>query len=250
MNIAFISDLHITPEQPEILLRLSRFLESQRGKLDALYVLGDLFEYWIGDDASEHIDQIQTERILRDFTQNGCPVFVMRGNRDFLLGPEFAYRCGCTLIDDPYEINLCGERALLMHGDSLCTDDVEHQKFRLLVRSSTWQQAFLAKNIEQRDAIARQLRYRSEAGKQTKSTDIMDVNAETVVQTMSEHNVCLLIHGHTHRPAIHDLAVNGRTARRVVLGDWYEQSSVLFATGKGLKLTSQGQASGIGIDLG
>ena len=237
MTVAFISDLHITPEQPEILQRLSRFLDDHRGKLDALYILGDLFEYWIGDDASEHIGQADAERVLRDFTRDVCPVYVMHGNRDFLLGNEFADRCDCTLIDDPHEMDLFGERALLVHGDSLCTDDIEHQDFRQLVRSSEWQEDFLSKTIQQRDAIAKQLRYRSEAGKQTKSMDIMDVNPDAVINLMTQYSVQLLIHGHTHRPATHQLMVNGAAAKRIVLGDWYDQSSMLLATETDLTLT-------------
>jgi len=235
--IAFISDLHITPDQPEILRRLSRFLDEQQGKLDALYILGDLFEYWIGDDASDYTGQANTESVLQDFTRSGCPVYIMHGNRDFLLGREFANRCGCSLIDDPHEIDLFGERVLLVHGDSLCTDDTEHQEFRDLVRTPNWRDEFLSKTIEQRDAIAKQLRYRSEAGKQIKSMDIMDVNSDAVLNLMTAHKVQLLIHGHTHRPAIHDLTVSGAAGKRIVLGDWYEQSSMLIATETNLTLT-------------
>jgi len=236
MTVTFISDLHITPEQPEILQRLSRFLNDHRGKLNALYILGDLFEYWIGDDASEHIGQADAEHVLRDFSQSCCPVYVMHGNRDFLLGQTFADRCGVELIDDPHEIELFGQRVLLMHGDSLCTDDVEHQNFRELVRTHEWREDFLSKTIEQRDVIARQLRYHSETGKQIKSMDIMDVNSDTVLNVMTEHKVQLLIHGHTHRPATHKMTVNGAAAKRIVLGDWYEQSSMLIATETNLTL--------------
>ena len=241
MTVAFISDLHLTPERPDIQQRFEAFLSVEADRLDTLYILGDLFEYWIGDDASRHLGQEYVEQLLQRLCNQGVAVRVMRGNRDFLLGDDFARRTGCTLIPDPYRIRLGLRDVLLMHGDSLCTDDVEHQQFRTLVQSPDWQRAFLSESIGARDEVARRLRYRSEQGKRYKPSDIMDVNEHTVREVFAAHSAPILIHGHTHRPGVHTLTTGHRTVHRIVLGDWFEQQSVVRLSAAGLTLSPGGQ---------
>jgi UDP-2,3-diacylglucosamine hydrolase len=222
----FISDLHLDESRPHIVELFVTFLAHDARGADALYILGDLFESWIGDDDDGQLPQrvAAATRALRD---SGVPVYFMHGNRDFLLGSDYAARSGMTLLPDPTIIDLAGERTLLMHGDTLCTDDVEYQKFRALVRNPQWQAQFLAKTLAERRAFAAQARGESRKHTSTSKPEIMDVNQAAVEATMREHGVRRLIHGHTHRPATHRANLDGRTAERTVLGDWYEQSSVL-----------------------
>lgn len=208
---------------------------------EALYILGDLFEYWIGDDAAEYLQHTDTERWLKNLSNNGVQVYIMRGNRDFLLGQIFAQNSGCKLIEEPLVVDLFGEPTLLMHGDALCIDDVAHQRWRKQSLSKNWQEGFLAKTIQERFEIAQQLRQHSENEKQKKPMEIMDVNIEAVHKIMRQHNVRKLIHGHTHRPAIHVLDIKGNNAQRIVLGDWYEQKSVLLVNENGMSLTPNRQ---------
>lgn len=226
MTTLFISDLHLTEERPEIITLFRTFLREEAAQADALYILGDLFEAWLGDDAVLPSMQVVLDE-LSTLSKNGVPTFVMVGNRDFLLGEQFEKMTGCKLLPDPSVINLYGTDTLLMHGDTLCTDDVEYQAFRKQVRNPAWQSAVLAKTIDERIAMAREARAESKARTQEKSEDIMDVNAETVNEAFREHGVIRLIHGHTHRPAIHQLRLGEKTVTRIVLGDWYDQSSVL-----------------------
>ena len=227
MTTLFISDLHLDESRPQIVEIFARFLRSGARRSDALYILGDLFESWIGDDDDAPLPaRVATElRALRD---SGIPIHFMRGNRDFLLGAGYADRAGMTLLRDPTVITLGGEPTLLMHGDTLCTDDVEYQEFRSIVRNPAWQKDFLGKPLTERRAFAEHARGESRKHTSSARPEIMDVNQKMVESTMREHGVRRLIHGHTHRPATHRFELDGRPAERIVLGDWYEQSSVLF----------------------
>lgn len=227
MTDLFISDLHLHPSRPASLELFTAFVDEQARDAERLFILGDLFEYWLGDDAIDHCGYGPVIDRLAALARSTTHVLFMHGNRDFLVGQDFATRCGAALLPDPTCVELDGETVLLMHGDSLCTDDTEHQAFRRESRSPEWQQRILALDLVQREAIAQQLRLNSEAGKQVMDMAIMDVNDVAVETVMREHGTRLLIHGHTHRLAIHDLTVDGRAAHRIVLGDWYTQGSYL-----------------------
>ena len=214
-----ISDLHLTPESPETLEYFHHFLRSL-GNIESLYVLGDLFEYWLGDDAHETLGHSPVEDALKDLTNVGTPVRVLPGNRDFLLGQEFAYRTGSTILKDATIQTFFGRQVLLLHGDSLCTGDEAHQKFRFIVDQPEWRSAFLDKPISERDDIGRDIRFRSNTEKRYKTSSIMDVDQNAVEAALELTDARLLIHGHTHRPGIHQWILNGQTYSRVVLGDW------------------------------
>ena len=235
MATLFISDLHLDPARPDITERCLRFLDTRAGEADALYILGDLFEAWVGDDDPEPEKRRVVHR-LAELSAAGTPFFFMHGNRDFLVGEDFARATGCTLLPDPAVVELYGERVLLMHGDSLCTDDVEYQAFRSMVRNRIWQQSFLARSLEERFAIAKEARSRSLAASGAKPAEIMDVNQAAVEAAVREHGVRLLLHGHTHRPAVHRFEVDGRETTRIVLGDWYEQGSAVRLDDNGFEL--------------
>jgi len=244
MATLFISDLHLTHQRPAVTELFLTFLAEQAASADALYILGDLFEYWIGDEALE-LDAVRPViKSLNKLTAAGKPVYVMRGNRDVLLGAEFKKACGCQLLDDPTVIDLYGEATLISHGDYLCTDDVEHQKFRKMIHDPETQRNFLTKSIEEREIIIRTYREISVVSTAEKSPEIMDINQNAVEQAMSDHNVRQMIHGHTHRPAIHEFELNNKSCKRIVLGDWYDQGSVLRCDQngcdlQGLALTTQ-----------
>ena len=231
----FISDLHLSDERPEITALFLHFLQNDAAQARALYILGDLFEVWLGDDAVLPAYQPVLEG-LRTLTGRGVPVYVMHGNRDFLMGEGFVRQSGCRLIPDPTVIELNGERTLLMHGDTLCSDDVEYQRFRTQVRNPDTQRQFLALPLEQRKAVAKQYRSASRERTRYKAEEIMDVNQQTVAGAMREYGVQQLIHGHTHRPAVHSFSLNERPARRIVLGDWYDQGSLLKCDEAGCRL--------------
>jgi len=235
MSTVFISDLHLHGDRPEAIGAFRAFLQELPERASALYILGDLFEFWIGDDAPlpAYLDVIQA---LRDAAATGLPVHFMHGNRDFLLGERFAQTTGCTLLPDPTVIDLNGEPILLMHGDTLCTDDTEYQQFRRQVRDPQWQQVFLGQPLERRLEIAQA--YRGESMKRTseKSMEIMDVTQSAVEEAVARHGVRYLIHGHTHRPGVHDFTVGERQVKRIVLGDWHEQGSALEWTDSGFEL--------------
>lgn len=228
MAVLFISDLHLQPERPGITDILLRFLTSPRAReSEALYVLGDLFEYWIGDDVSL-ADNPEVVAAFATLSEHGVPLYFMHGNRDFLVGPEFAAATGARLLEDPTVVDLYGERTLLMHGDTLCTDDTAYQAFRAQVRDSENQRGFLALPPEQRRQIASGLRDTSRSAQAGKAMEIMDVNELAVDEAMRNNAVRLLIHGHTHRPATHKWQLDGKRARRIVLADWSEsEGSVL-----------------------
>lgn len=235
MTILFISDLHLQADRPDITAALFRFLEETAPGAEALYILGDFFEYWIGDDYSDELIE-EVRKQLHALSASGVPIFFMHGNRDFLLGEAFAARAGMLLLHDPTVIDLNGQRALLMHGDSLCTADTEYQAFRAQARNPEWQNAILSKSIDERLALARQLREKSKTESAMKAEDIMDVTQTEVEKVMLEHNVRLLIHGHTHRPAEHEFELNGEPAKRIVLGDWHTQMWSLTSDGQALRL--------------
>ena len=227
MPTFFISDLHLDESRPEIVDVFERFLTGEARDADALYILGDLFESWIGDDDNSPLAD-RVARALRALRDSGVPIYFMRGNRDFVLGTTYADRAGMKILDDPTVIDLHGKPALLMHGDTLCTDDVDYQKFRRLMHNRLFQRIALAMPLSWRRAFAHRLRGQSQKRVSAKREEIMDVNQMAVEAAMRNHRVNLLIHGHTHRPATHRFDMDGQTAERIVLGDWYEQSSIII----------------------
>jgi len=218
-DILFISDLHISLEKTEITRRFLDFLNGRARQAKALYILGDLFDAWIGDDDNTPPNKA-IKQALKALTDTGTQVFLLQGNRDFLLGQRFTDACGMTLLDEFAVIELGGKRVLLTHGDLLCTDDLPYQAFRIKSHTPEWQQNVLSKPLWLRLLAARWYRLRSFWHKRKKTQDIMDVNQQTVIETMQRHRCETLIHGHTHRPAIHDLLIEGRPAQRIVLADW------------------------------
>ncbi len=239
MSTLFISDLHLDASRPAATAALRSLLAGEARRADALYILGDLFEAWVGDDDPGE-PGASTCAGLRALVAAGVPVFLMRGNRDFLYGPEMAARTGATLLPDPCVVDLYGRPTLLMHGDLLCSDDLAYQAFRAQVRDPAWQAQFLAQPLAARQAFAAQARAASQAHQQGVPENITDVTPATVAETMIRYGVDRLIHGHTHRPAVHAIDLAGRRATRVVLGDWYEQSSVLRVSPDGLSLGATG----------
>lgn len=223
----FISDLHLCESRPHITSVFLTWLAELATQADALYILGDFFEYWAGDDAmldDFHRPILQALQQLTQYTQ----VFLMHGNRDFLMREAFATATGVQLIADPLLTVMHGRRVLLSHGDALCTDDVSYMAFRQQVRQPAWQETFLAQSLAERKAFIAQARARSETEKSQKASRIMDVNADAVAQLLREHDYPpILIHGHTHRPNRHEVRVDGHVCERWVLGDWYEQGSYL-----------------------
>ena len=226
-DIVFISDLHLAPERPEMINLFLKFADEVAAKVDKLYILGDFLEYWLGDDDPALALQPVFDKLTELSDEHKTKLYFMHGNRDFLIGNTFAERCHLTLLDDPSIIDIQNRHALLMHGDTLCTDDIEYQKFRTMVRSQQWQQNFLSKSIEERIAIAEKLRQASRDSTAKKDDDIMDVNQQTTDNAFIKNNIDLIIHGHTHRPMIHKKTINGVETIRVVLGDWYKTGSYL-----------------------
>lgn len=235
MATLFISDLHLDSRRPAVVDLFLRFLTQKADHAESLYILGDLFEVWIGDDDDSALGQ-QVMAGLKGLGEKSVPVYLMVGNRDFLLGDAFAAASSATLLKDPWVVNLYGIPTLLMHGDTLCTDDVAYQQFRTRVRSSEWQSDMLARPLAERRVIAKQLRDDSQQATQEKLPTITDVNAQAVMDIMEAYGVRRLIHGHTHRPAIHDWIMRGELAQRIVLGDWYNQGSVLYCDVSGCRL--------------
>jgi len=228
MTVAFISDLHLTPDRPHSSEMFQTFAESAPKLLSSLYILGDLFEYWIGDDGVTELGHGETESAIKSIVDAGTKVYFLHGNRDFLIGEDFSKRTGCMLLPDPIVIEEDGLRILLTHGDALCIEDVEHQEARKQMLSSKWKMAFLETPLRQRFETADNMRKKSELGKKTKPMEIMDVTQSAVEKIMREHGVNTMIHGHTHKPAAHEFDLDGQLARRFVLGDWYEQKSLIL----------------------
>lgn len=223
--LLFVADLHLDDARPAATEAFMAFLADQAPGAAALFILGDLFEAWIGDDARPRHDPIAPA--LATLAARGTAIHLMHGNRDFLIGPDFCSAAGATLLPEPTPVTVDGVPVLLEHGDALCTDDTAYQAFRRQVRDPDWQSDFLAQSIEARATQARALRQRSGEAMSGKSARVMDVNAEAVQRRLETWGVEHLIHGHTHRPAIHALTANGRPGRRIVLGDWFDQGSVL-----------------------
>lgn len=224
--ILFISDLHLQPQQPQIVELFLAFLRQQAAQAQALYILGDFFETWIGDDDQTPFQQ-QIQSALKTLTQT-VPVYMIHGNRDFLLGQRFMQQTGCRLLSDPTKIQLFDVPTLLMHGDTLCTADIKYQKFRHWVRKPWLQKLFLMLPLQQRRKIAERMRQGSRQHVNRVTDDIMDVTATEVERVMVQHQVQQLIHGHTHRPALHSMRLNGQPCQRIVLGAWHQKGSVLI----------------------
>lgn len=233
----FVSDLHLSASRPEVTGLFLRLLREDAPGCEGLYILGDLFEAWLGDDLvlPEYAPVVAA---LKTLTSAGTPVYVQHGNRDFLLGEDFAAASGCELLPEAYVIELHGERTLLLHGDTLCTDDHEYQAMRAQLRRPDFIAAFLAKPSAERIAFARSLRERSQAETSRKSEYIMDVNADAVVSAARHHQAVRIIHGHTHRAGVHTHDVDGRTLERIVLGDWNEKGSIAVCDAPGCHLKS------------
>ena len=235
MTTLFISDLHLEASQPEIGTQFLSFLAGEALGAEALYVLGDLFEVWLGDDdPNPYYGEMKSA--LRKLSDTGVPVYFMHGNRDFTIGADFAAETGITLLDDPTVVDLYGDQVLLCHGDALCTDDVQYQQIRAMTRKPEWQAMMLAKSIEERIAFAVEARKESMERGESLSDEIMDVNQEAVAAALQEYGVAVMLHGHTHRPAVHSVDLGDRKATRIVLGDWYEQGSVVRWDEDGPKL--------------
>jgi UDP-2,3-diacylglucosamine hydrolase len=237
-----ISDLHLSQERPSTTQRFLDFLAREAPGARGLYVLGDLFDYWLGDDelsapGGEPFARRVADAIL-NLVRRGTPVHVMQGNRDFLLGDAFLSACGARALPDPTVSELGGVRTLLMHGDTLCTDDLDYLAWRRTARSPSWQADFLAAPIAERRARSRALRAESEARKRGKSATIMDVNRDAVAEAFDRHRVARLIHGHTHRPGRHELELEGRLCERWVLPDWYRAGGYLVAEDGEARLVS------------
>ena len=215
MSIFFISDLHLEQNKPHLTKAFENFINSKVNSRDELFILGDFFEQWIGDDNEDSFIK-SIKNILKAKTARGLKIHFMHGNRDFLIGDKFCEEVGVKLLDDPFIINLNGKKVMLMHGDSLCTDDKAYQDFRNLVRNKDWQEDFLSKDLMERKEVAKNLREISSLENKTKDEAIMDVNQNEVLKVIRNYSIDVLIHGHTHRPCIHD--ENG--VPRMVLGDW------------------------------
>ncbi len=225
-NSLFISDLHLAPERPGIISLFEKFVDEVAVNADTLYILGDFLEYWIGDDdKATGLEPVFAA--LNRLHAADTRVTLMHGNRDFLIGEKLARRCHFDIIDDPYRVSISNRPVLLMHGDLLCTDDIAYQDFRRKVRSKTVQRIFRMLPLFVRERIARSLRGTSEKATADKSEDIMDVNQQAVEDTMKNAGVTVLIHGHTHRPGMHDFKIDGEHVKRIVLGDWYEDGNYL-----------------------
>ena len=237
MFTLFISDLHLHETRPHITRAFFHFLHTQAVGAEKLYILGDFFDAWIGDDDDNALNtEVATE--LKKLSSAGTQIFLMHGNRDFLLGEKFAAQAGAQLIAEGTVINLYGCPTLLLHGDDLCIDDKDYIAFRQQVRSPQWQQQILAQPLTARRALAAQLREKSQAMNSLKAEDIMDVSQAEVIRVMQDTGVIRLIHGHTHRPAHHLLNISGKAAERIVLGDWHDKGWAVIADENKIELLS------------
>ncbi|MBV8974609.1 MAG: UDP-2,3-diacylglucosamine diphosphatase [Sinobacteraceae bacterium] len=222
----FVSDVHLDAAAPQATEQFLSFLREQAAAAEALYILGDLFEAWVGDDDEEPGNE-RVCRALRELSSGGVACFALHGNRDFLLGAGFCARSGCRVLSDPVITQLDGERVLLTHGDALCTDDHPYQELRSIVRDRTWQQRFLALPRAHREQLADEARQGSRRHIARTVPDIMDVNGAAVAAAFRAARVQRIVHGHTHRPGVHRLEIDGTARERIVLGAWYEQGSYL-----------------------
>jgi UDP-2,3-diacylglucosamine hydrolase len=237
MATLFISDLHLEAERPDIAKQFLEFMEKEARECEELYILGDLFEAWVGDD-DPNTHYFTIKRALRKLVDRGVPVYFMHGNRDFMVGREFSNETGVKILADPYRVDMYGRKVLLSHGDLLCTDDIQYQKVRKMTRDPEWQAKMRAKPLKERLRIAAEARRQSLEQTINMSLEIMDVNQQAVEKMIREHNVDVLLHGHTHRPAVHTVDLGNRKAQRIVLGDWYRQGSVVRWDSRGPRLES------------
>ena len=235
MATLFIADLHLQTEEPAITAGFLRFLAGEARRADALYILGDLFEAWIGDDDPNPLHQ-QIARAIKALVDSGVPCYFIHGNRDFLLGKRFARESGMTLLPQEQRLELYGRPLLILHGDTLCIDDAGYQAFRAKVHTPWIQKLFLALPLFIRQKIAARMRADSKAANSHKSMEIMDVNQQAVVEVVEKYQVQWLIHGHTHRPDVHTLSANGQPAYRVVLGAWHTEGSMVKVSEKDVEL--------------
>ena len=237
MATLFISDLHLEAERPDIARQFLQFMNTDARECEELYILGDLFEAWVGDD-DPNTHYFTIKRALRTLVDRGVPVYFMHGNRDFMVGREFSNETGVKILKDPHRVDMYGQKVLLSHGDVLCTDDVQYQKVRKMTRDPEWQANMRAKPLKERLRIAAEARRHSLEQTINMSLAIMDVNQQAVEAMIREHNVDVLLHGHTHRPAVHTVDLGRRKAKRIVLGDWYRQGSVVRWDSRGPHLES------------
>jgi UDP-2,3-diacylglucosamine hydrolase len=227
----FISDLHLTEGRPAANEAFFAFIEDKARNADALYILGDLFEYWVGDDDLADPFNAVIAGFLRDLSRGGVKLGVMQGNRDFLFGERFCEATGAALLPDPLVIDLAGTRTVLMHGDTLCTRDTDYQEWRRVAHSEPFQRDFLSRPLAERRKMGIEMREKSSAAVAAKAMDIMDVEEAAVRETLRQHGAARLIHGHTHRPGRHELDVDGRRCERWVLPDWYGSGGYLEVSG-------------------
>lgn len=230
--ILLISDLHLEEKRPDITRAFLHFLATRARQAETLYILGDFFEVWIGDDGMTPF-QHEIACALRELSDAGTRIYLIHGNRDFLIGKRFCREAGCTLLSDPHKVQMNGEPVLLMHGDSLCTLDIGYMKLRRWLRNPLSLLILRNLPLSSRQKLARKLRNESRTQTQMKASEIVDVTPQEVVKVMAAHCVRTLIHGHTHRPAVHELQVNGQAARRIVLGDWDRQGWALQVDDEG-----------------
>jgi len=233
--LLFASDTHLSAHRPAAVAAFVEFLAGPVRRADRLYLLGDVFDLWLGDD-DDRAPHPEVEAALADAVSAGVPVDLMRGNHDFLLGDAFAERTGCRLIDEPHVIDAMDERTVLLHGDTLCTRDVEYQAFRGHARDPANQRAFLARPMEERAQEAAKIRATSDSRTRLKPEDIMDVTDDEVARVLSECGATRMIHGHTHRPGVHEIDLEAGPATRIVLGDWYDRGTVLLWDEAGSRL--------------
>jgi UDP-2,3-diacylglucosamine hydrolase len=226
MTRLFVSDVHLDTASPQAVEQFLGFLQTEAASAQALYILGDLFETWIGDDDSDPA-KAGVRAGLRALTNRGVACFLLHGNRDFLIGRDFCRGTGCRLLADPIVTELDGERVLITHGDALCTDDHPYQELRSIVRNAGWQRKFLALPLIDRERFANRARAGSKQHTSNTTYHIMDVNPDAVTAAFRVARVRRIIHGHTHRPAVHELSIEGEPAQRIVLGAWYESGSYL-----------------------
>ncbi|PSV13726.1 UDP-2,3-diacylglucosamine diphosphatase [Photobacterium leiognathi] len=238
MTTLFISDLHLSASRPDMTACFLRFMAEDTANIDALYVLGDLFEMWIGDDEESPFLQ-QIKQAFKTLTDSGIPCYFVHGNRDFLIGKRFSQQTGIQLLPEHSVVDLYGKPTLILHGDTLCIEDEAYQRYRKKVHNKFIQWLFFRIPLSKRIQIGEKFRNNSSKNNQMKSQSIMDVTASEVVRVMKEFHVDQMIHGHTHRPDIHSLTVDEKPATRIVLGDWYEHGSVLVVTPDGYQLETR-----------
>jgi len=241
MSVFLVSDVHLSARRPERVAAFLSFLGTRARGAQRLYILGDLFDLWLGDDDTTPPHPAVLDALSR-LTDSGTAVYALHGNHDFLMGPGFETHTGCRLLPDPWVANIYGRRVLLSHGDRLCSDDLEYQRWRASTRDPEHQRAFLAQPLAARSERAARIRKHSVERARLKPQDILDVSQQAVVDAMRAHGVDCLVHGHTHRPAVHRLSLDGRPGVRIVLGDWYEGDVLLRWDERGYRLAELGSA--------